>query len=555
MGDGRRPCIWLLGENEGTTANNNAFYFWRYIAAQREEIQAFFVLTDTAAHRRFFRELSPFDRKRIVWKNSRRHVQLYRAADLFLVSFSVRDILPDRICGKKIRFRLKKPLVYLQHGTTAIKKLGYTGDSYGNHLLRFMVYNPQISGEIVEKNGFAPYQLWFAGFHPRYQEMSRRLLAQKQAGVLPRGILWFLTWREYFEDKAMVRRFLQIVRAVLTDSRLTEYLEQKQETLTLCIHHLFDETAGEELLAIQKELSPRIRLIRQQDVDIMACLLESRLLITDYSSVGFDFAFLGRPVLMFMPDLQEYLSQREIYCRPEELSQEGIFRAEDLVEHILRQPDSVPRFYRTRLLPDIPYEAISKGVYLQKMYASLCEMQRRRIVLLGVDFGTVSEENAAALRLAEWLLGRGYWVELQSLKTHAGEKAFPCGLTHNAFYDEDARVPWQRLRRIGKKRRLSGTDEAVAPYARLALRRWLRRCRCADAVVISPALCSDLCAIKAPGIGRLWTVCRPEESRTEFPAVQDGRGEQVLNTRSAWETVFPPLLDGVNYSGIGGEKR
>lgn len=548
MGDSRCSFIWLLGENEGTTANNNAFTLWRYIVAQTDGVGAYFVLTDTEEHRRFCRTLLPEEQTHILWKNSRRHLRLYRAADLFLVSFSVRDILPDRLCGMRIRFRLKKPLVYLQHGTTAIKKLGYTGDSYGNHLLRFMVYNPLISAEIVRRNGFAPYQLWFAGFHPRYQEMARRLLLQRQKQERPQGIVWFLTWREYFTDTDTVRGFLQTVRAVLTDPRLNAFLERSGETLTLCIHHLFDQTAGAELLALRQELSSRIRLVRQQEVDVMSLLLENRLLITDYSSVGFDFAFLGRPVLLFMPDVGAYLEKREIYCRIDELTEEASFTPEQLVSRILEGPTAVPRFYRSRSLPEPPYADIADGVYLQRMTASLLTMQERRILLFGVDYSADRAENAAALSLAEWLLGRGYRVELVSLKTHAGGCTLPCGLTHNAFYDEDARAPWHRLRRIGRVR-LAGSGVAVAPYAIGALRRFWRRCRCADAIVTSPELFPLAERAGMPHIARVWTAL-PQDG--ELPAAIGLHGGRRLNTRADWEDAFSSLTEEQNRT-TGGE--
>ena len=83
------PFIWLLGENEAATANNNAFYFWRYITAQRDDIAAYFVLTDTAAHRELVHTLPAEEQSCVVWKNSYRHLKLYRAADLFLVSESI----------------------------------------------------------------------------------------------------------------------------------------------------------------------------------------------------------------------------------------------------------------------------------------------------------------------------------------------------------------------------------------------------------------------------------------------------------------------------------
>ena len=39
-------------------------------------------------------------------------------------------------------------------------------------------------------------------------------------------------------------------------------------------------------------------------------------MITDYSSIGGDFMLLDRPVIFFMPDLDDYLDERGLYFDP-----------------------------------------------------------------------------------------------------------------------------------------------------------------------------------------------------------------------------------------------
>lgn len=482
--------IWLFGENEGTTSNNNAFFFWRQVVTRKDGIEKYLVLTKNASNLSRFRSLTEEERAHILWKNSQKHMRLFFRADLFLVSFSVRDILPNRLLGRPIRFRLKTPLVYLQHGTSAIKKLGFTGDSYQNHMLRFVYYNRAIREPIIEQNSFAPYQLLYGGFHPRYKEMARLMLAQKQEGGSPTGIAWFLTWREYLEDEAATEGFLHTIRCVLTDPQLIEYLNTRNEQLTLYIHHLFDKAAGAQLQAMQQQLGPRIRILRQNETDILHALVNSRLLITDYSSVGFDFACLGRPVLMFAPDLEEYLSRRKIYCDVQELTQAVIDDSGELVKRIVGEQHNIPLFYRSRLPETIDYEALQNGAHIERLYEELCRMQRRKITLLGWDFTVQNEENRTALELAERLLAQGYWVELLGLKQTSQKPLLPCGLCHNALYDADSGVPWQRLRRsrLWSRRhygylRFDAQMAEIAPYAGYRLRKELQRIR--SAVVIS----------------------------------------------------------------------
>ena len=50
--------------------------------------------------------------------------------------------------------------------------------------------------------------------------------------------------------------------------------------------------------------------------EVSPLLLATDLLITDYSSIGGDFMLLDRPVIFFMPDLDDYLDERGLYFDP-----------------------------------------------------------------------------------------------------------------------------------------------------------------------------------------------------------------------------------------------
>jgi len=65
---------------------------------------------------------------------------------------------------------------------------------------------------------------------------------------------------------------------------------------------------------------PRIKEILVPDyLDANELLSVTELLITDYSSIFFDFLVTGRPVLFYMPDEKDYQTARGMYLRPEEL--------------------------------------------------------------------------------------------------------------------------------------------------------------------------------------------------------------------------------------------
>ena len=71
-------------------------------------------------------------------------------------------------------------------------------------------------------------------------------------------------------------------------------------------------------------------------VDVQELLMVTDLLITDYSSIIFDYAILGRPMIFFPWDLDKYKKERAFYFDYEDFVPGPIcFSTEELVEKIL----------------------------------------------------------------------------------------------------------------------------------------------------------------------------------------------------------------------------
>ncbi|MBX6353219.1 MAG: CDP-glycerol glycerophosphotransferase family protein [Thermoflavifilum sp.] len=72
--------------------------------------------------------------------------------------------------------------------------------------------------------------------------------------------------------------------------------------------------------------------------DIHELMVLSDILVTDYSSVIFDYSVLGRPMLFYAYDLDSYLAERGFYYEYESFVPGPISRTtEELVEHIVEQ--------------------------------------------------------------------------------------------------------------------------------------------------------------------------------------------------------------------------
>ena len=78
--------------------------------------------------------------------------------------------------------------------------------------------------------------------------------------------------------------------------------------------------------------------------DLNAYVHLCSVLITDYSSVAFDFMLLDRPILYYVPDLDDYRRGRGMYFTPEEMMPGPLLRSPDeLYEAVARlRPDDAP---------------------------------------------------------------------------------------------------------------------------------------------------------------------------------------------------------------------
>lgn len=74
--------------------------------------------------------------------------------------------------------------------------------------------------------------------------------------------------------------------------------------------------------------------------DIQELYLISDVLITDYSSVMFDYALLKRPIILYCYDLEEYLSRRGMYFDLAELAPGPVCRNIDDVIYYVNNPES-----------------------------------------------------------------------------------------------------------------------------------------------------------------------------------------------------------------------
>lgn len=472
--------IWLFAENHGDTANNNSFYFWKHVVGRKDGIGKYLLLTKNKANKAVYKSLTSEEKRYIVWRNSIKHYRKFFGADMYFITLGGKDVVPDRLLFKKVNFSPKMPIIRLGHGNLAIKKVGYEGISYSNNLIRCLYFNPLIKDVFMRENNFKEYQLYYSDYLPRYMELFKREQARVKDDV--RRIVWFLTWREYFGDNIETILFLHHLQYVFRDKRLHDYMSSHKVELTLCLHQFFDMERLEPFRPEFEKLGVIIKYATE--VDVMDEIVNNDVLITDYSSLGFDFTILEKPVILYQPDLESYLVNRELYCDLDELKEYSIEKPSDLVECLVNETYAVNPFFRRRSAPEIDPEYVAAGKHIDQMYDDFASMQKHKVTFLGYNFYGAGGTVFATRALAEALMEQGYLVEIRSLKKTGYSVGFPYGMTAKFQYDGPARRKSEVLKRnlfrmncFFRYLNYDKNKKNLVPYAEISLRSHLKKIR------------------------------------------------------------------------------
>ncbi len=131
------------------------------------------------------------------------------------------------------------------------------------------------------------------------RELADRLLLPRHR--LGRVVLYAPTWRDGEPDPA--------APAEEDWRQLAAWAEQAEATLVIRPHHL-----GVGDYAEGPRRSDRIRLLPPSEApDVNPLLPAVDVLVTDYSSIAYDFCLTGRPILYLAPDLDAYTTSRGLY--------------------------------------------------------------------------------------------------------------------------------------------------------------------------------------------------------------------------------------------------
>lgn len=285
----RRPDIWLVSERPGE-ARDNAYWFFRYVHENSLHPATYYVIRKDVVDADRLRNVAEH---RLIAYGSLRHY-LYYIASAVHISAHVGGGMPNaRVVRRMERWRLlRNRKVFLQHGVTK-DTLDWAFRRH-SHIDLFCCTAERERQHVLNTFGYDEDQVALTGLC-RYDQLPTNspYLQDKYILVMP-------TWRTYLarvgEDELRESDYFKTYTSLLSNPELHEILKTNRCRL---IFHLHPDM--QRFIHMFSPVPSLVQLSGARD-DIQVLLKNASLLITDYSSVFFDFAYMSRPVVYYQFD-------------------------------------------------------------------------------------------------------------------------------------------------------------------------------------------------------------------------------------------------------------
>ncbi|WP_226063973.1 CDP-glycerol glycerophosphotransferase family protein [Kaistella polysaccharea] len=291
--------IWIITERPAE-CKDNGYHFFKYIREKYPNQKTYYAIDRQAPDLKKITDLG-----QALYFNSFKHYLFSFLATRLIGAFNPVGI-PNSFSFYKFPHLVKGKKVFLQHGITKeyIKSL-----TYSSTLVDLFCCGALPEYDYVQEFfGYPKNVVQYVGFC-RYDNLNDYTL-KKQILLMP-------TWRQFLPSQTWkmkgVKNFNELEREflnsdyyahysyLLKNQDLLDFLERNDYLLIFYLHHEL-----QQFTSLFETSNKNIVMANNSDYDVQLLLKESEFLITDYSSVAFDFAYMNKPMVYYQFDEEEY---------------------------------------------------------------------------------------------------------------------------------------------------------------------------------------------------------------------------------------------------------
>ena len=293
----KRKHMWLICENR-EEARDNAYWLFKYIREHEPQQDVVYAISKKSKDYEKVASLG-----QTVSYGTLKHWIYYLAAEKN-ISTQKGGKPNAAVCYFLEVYGIRKNTrVFLQHG---VVKDDLEFLHYKNSKITMFVCSTQQEYEYVkEKFGYPEGAVQLLGLC-RFDNLHNAVVNRKQ-------ILFMPTWRSWLSppsheavteadiDNMKHSEYYRAWKELLDSKELAEMLEQNDLHVVFYQHREMQRFTN-----LFTSNNSRIIIAKDDDYDVQQLLMESAYLITDYSSIAMDFAYMKKPLLYYQFDYEKF---------------------------------------------------------------------------------------------------------------------------------------------------------------------------------------------------------------------------------------------------------
>lgn len=290
--------IWLLGERTNTAQDNGIVLF--HWLQKNTGIEAYYVIEEDSPDYEAIKH-----NPNVLAFGSDKHFEIAFKAKVLLCTHDFENILPYK--PAKGFFGYEHTVkIFLQHGVLGRKNVEYHKKNYDMPFDLFIVSSdPEKHVIVMDEMGYDDAEVVVTGLS-RFDNLVQR--------NQPKNILLMPTWRDWIntDEQFLKSEYFLAYSNLIQNRKLLGLLDEYNVNLNFYPHYRAQNYFQNEV----DQLHEKIKFIPLGSQTVQQLLIDHALLITDYSSVSFDFTLLGKPVVYYHFDVDRFF--RKGILRPVE---------------------------------------------------------------------------------------------------------------------------------------------------------------------------------------------------------------------------------------------
>lgn len=285
--------IWLVGERL-YKAQDTGYHFFKYMRENYPDKEVYYVIDKNSPEAENVKPLG-----NVLYFKTKEHIEKTIFSSRILSSHHPDYLYPVRT--RKFKKRVKAIKIFLQHGVMGTKNMvanyGKRATSgFNTHL--FLVSSDFEKEMIIEDFGYKENEVFVTGLSRFDSLFTDNIEKKRQLLIIPTWRDWITSDEVFFESE-----YFERYRNLIHHPVLHDIASKYQFEIVFCLHPNM-----QKFTPYFKDAP--VKVISQGDVDVQQLIKESVMMITDYSSVAFDFSFLHKPVVYYQFDRSRFIGKK-----------------------------------------------------------------------------------------------------------------------------------------------------------------------------------------------------------------------------------------------------